>query len=204
MPGAITHLKTAYYILNNKIASVLRPEQFYLGSISPDSVNVNGHAPKEIRWPAHLRNKDLNQWLENARSFWQSNAEDAGDTSFLLGYIVHIITDIVWDMYFEAPLKCKFKAAGITCEQMKSERWAELYGYEQQEMLKAWFKDDVVVKLAVSQPEKVGTLKPEEVKAWRDNVVGLRLPPGHVPQFVDDNIIDTLCELVSETLLSVL
>ena len=101
MPGPITHLQAAYYY--NVSHKKRYNSALYLGSISPDCVNINGQAPKEVRWPAHLRCEDLDEWLANARRFYIDNKSTA-DESFLKGYILHILSDIVWDKDFNLPL----------------------------------------------------------------------------------------------------
>lgn len=204
MPGAITHLKTAYFILENKIASVSQPEQFFLGAISPDSVNINGHAAKEIRWPAHLRDIDLKKWLLNVREFYEKESQTQTDNSFLLGYVIHIITDIVWDMYFERGLWARFEEISLPRQLWKSERWNELYGYEQIQMKQPWFKSDVAVLLKNAVPQAVGTLDAEQVAGWRDYVVSCGQPKGHFPRFVDDELMERFCVKVSEIFLSLI
>lgn len=203
MPGPITHLKTAYFILEKGIASASQPEQFFLGSISPDSVNVNGHAAKEIRWPAHLRNKDLNLWLENVKSFWKNESTNVGERSFVLGYIIHIITDIVWDMYFEKELWVYFESVSIPRELWKAERWNELYGYERLQVCLPWFKEEVCPLLLSSVPQAVGSLNCSQVAELRDNTVGLELPEGHLPRFVDDRLMDRFYGKVAEVFVTV-
>lgn len=203
MPGPITHLKTAYFILEKGIASVSQPEQFFLGSISPDSVNVNGHAAKEVRWPAHLRERDPNVWLENVKSFWRNEIAGKRENSFLLGYIIHIVTDIVWDMYFEKELWVYFESASIPRELWKAERWNELYGYERLQMRLPWFKEEVCPLLSSSVPQAVGSLNCSEVAEWRDDIVGLKLSEGHLPLFVDDRLMDRFNDKVREVFLTV-
>ena len=183
MPGPITHLKAVYYY--NEVHSNAFGEAIYLGGISPDSVNVKGHAPKSIRWPAHLRNADLNIWLENAKEFYIKN-KGSVDEAFLRGYILHIITDIIWDKEFDMPLFTLLERTGVSKEQLKAERWNELYGYEQQQVTNDWFLKEVLPKIKLAEPMTVGTLKKSEVKEWQDRIVSLQLDVGHPPKFVDD------------------
>ena len=127
MPGPITHLYAAFYY--NVRQTEKYPAEIYLGAVSPDSINVDGLAPKEKRWPAHLRDKDLKVWLNNAREFYLNN-KGKTDEAFLKGYIIHLVTDIVWDSSFNAELYEKLTADGVLNENLKEERWNELYGYE--------------------------------------------------------------------------
>lgn len=203
MPGAITHLKTAHYILKNEIASVSQPKQFYLGSISPDSVNVNGHADKSIRWPAHLRDSDLDVWLNNVKQFYELQKSET-KSDFLLGYIIHIITDIVWDKYFEKQLCGQFLTAGIPMEMWKSYRWAELYGYEKLSSRSDLFKNDVLLELKNAAIESVGTLKAEQVEDYRNCIADLNIPEGRLPRFIDDEFMNRFYKKTAEIVKTVI
>lgn len=195
MPGAITHLKTAYFY-NKKYGAAFGPE-LYLGSISPDSVNINGHAPKAVRWPAHLRDSDLEVWTENAALFYKKNKGKA-DEAFLRGYILHILTDIVWDRSFDKPMYRLLLASGVPEDELKEERWNEIYGYEFLQREADWLKNDVLPKLSTAEVSAVGTLESEKVKVWRDQVVALELKCGKSPRFMDDDMALELCKAVFE------
>ena len=97
MPTSVIH-EIVGKKLTNKYKK-LDNYNFYLGNIAPDSVNINGFAPKEERWFAHLRDKDLNIWKENIIDFYNTN-KDKYEESFFIGYITHIMTDIIYDELF--------------------------------------------------------------------------------------------------------
>lgn len=195
MPGAITHLKTAYYY--NKEKSFGFDAKIYLGSISPDSVNINGHAPKAVRWPAHLRNSDLDAWTENAALFYKEN-KGKTDEAFLRGYILHILTDIMWDRSFDKPMYRLLLGAEVPEDELKEERWNEIYGYEFLQREEDWLKNDVLPKLATATVESVSTLECEKVGIWRDQVVALDLKCGKMPRFMDESMALELCKAVFE------
>lgn len=201
MPGPITHLKAANIFLDG---SIKEPSAFYLGSISPDSVNINGHAEKAKRWPAHLREKDLDAWLDRVKSFWNENKNTKEDQSFLKGYLLHIITDIVWDMYFERELFTLFTAGNVAPEQRKAMRWCELYGYEKLQLELPWFKCEVLPLLAAAKPETVGTLDANEVVIWQQRIISGELEQGRFPFFLDDSFmnrfLDKVCSITKEIL----
>lgn len=201
MPGPITHLKTANIFLDG---SINEPSDFYLGSISPDSVNINGHAQKIKRWPAHLREKDLDVWLDKVKSFWNEHKDTKEDQSFLKGYLLHIITDIVWDMYFERELFMLFAAENIAPEQRKAMRWRELYGYEELQLELPWFKSEVLPFLAAAKPQAIGTLDVSEVALWQQRIISGKLEQGRFPLFLDDSFMDRffdkVCSVAKEVL----
>lgn len=193
MPGPITHLKAVYHY--NNVHSNKYGAEIYLGGISPDSVNINGHAPKSVRWPAHLRNADLSVWLENAKLFYNNN-KGSVDEAFLRGYILHIITDIVWDKEFDVPLFALLKRAGFENEQLKAERWNEIYGYELRQIEKDWFSKEALPFLKKAKATTVGTLKEDELLEWQSRVVSLELEKGCSPKFVDDDFMAVFFERI--------
>ena len=194
MPGPITHLQAAYYY-NVSHKSVFGP-QLYLGSISPDSVNINGHAPKEKRWPAHLRNGNLEVWTANAREFYNSNKGKC-DEAYLRGYILHILPDIIWDKSFDRPLYSMLLRGGISEGNLKAERWEEIYGYEQTQLEKPWFTDKAVPLLSSAIPECIGTLNKSEIGIWQNRVISLELEKGKPPKFVDETMMTLLFKEVT-------
>ncbi|MDD5888306.1 MAG: zinc dependent phospholipase C family protein [bacterium] len=97
MPSILIHEQVAYEL--SRKYKQLHTKDFYLGSLAPDAVNLAGFAPKEERWQSHIRHQDLNIWLENVKDFYYVN-QTKYNKYFLLGYILHIITDIIYDKYF--------------------------------------------------------------------------------------------------------
>lgn len=194
MPGPITHLQAAYYY--NVRQSNKYPAEIYLGSISPDSVNVKGFAPKEKRWPAHLRDADLNVWLKNAREFYANN-KGKTDEAFLRGYIIHLVTDIAWDMYFNDKIYKSLLSVGVSRENLKDERWNELYGYEQLQVGTDWY-NKVLEEFKSAKIIEIGTLNAEEIEILRDTVIFNRLQKGKQPKFVNKGLMSSLFEKVFE------
>lgn len=193
MPGPITHLKAAHEFAQNRLLEAELPA-FYLGAISPDSVNINGHADKSVRWPAHLRNSDLDLWLKNAKEFYDVN-KNTIDNAYLKGYILHIVTDIVWDKYFEAVLCTVMYKKEIPPKEFKSTRWAELYGFEQTQIKTDWL-NNVLQMLSMAEPQKIGTLKIEEIEKFKQKVLSLDLEKGRPPQLLNDDFLASFFEKV--------
>ena len=194
MPGPITHLQAAYYY--NVRQEKKYPAEIYLGSISPDSVNVGGFAPKEKRWPAHLRDADLKIWLKNAREFYADN-KGKTDEAFLRGYIIHLVTDIAWDMYFNDKIYKSLLSVGVSRENLKDERWNELYGYEQLQVGTDWY-NKVLEEFKSAKIIEIGTLNAEEIEILRDTVIFNRLQKGKQPKFIDKGLMSSLFEKVFE------
>ena len=105
MPNIIIHELVGLKIANKY--KELDNKYFYLGLLSPDAVNLNGFASKEIRWTSHIRDKDLNVWRDNIFKFYKNN-KSKYEESFIDGYFIHILTDIIFDDFFYDKLKFKF------------------------------------------------------------------------------------------------
>lgn len=188
MPGPITHLKVACEFFNSRSDGFLSAPQLYLGSVSPDSVNIYGHAPKSERWPAHLRDADLDIWLQKAVSFYNENSEFS-DQSFLCGYIIHIVTDIVWDRCFDKKLFLLMAENGVSKEHFKEERWQEIYGFEDRQRSMPWAAE-VLAELSASTPRSLGTVKSEMLAVWRDMIISGVGEKGRPPRYLSDEFMD--------------
>lgn len=97
MPNTVVHEEVGYYLSKKLDVSSY---EFYLGLMAPDAVNVEHFANKQERWTSHVRYKDLNIWKENLKKFYKEEKNKINN-DFLLGYTIHILTDIVYDEYFE-------------------------------------------------------------------------------------------------------
>ena len=195
MPGAVTHLKAAY--LYNSMHNDFTGEElslYYLGSISPDAVNLKGHAEKKIRWSSHLRNSDLDLWLENVRSYYSENKLNY-PIPYLQGYLIHIITDIVWDKYFEIPLFNEFDKYGIKNEEKKHQRWQELDFYENEQRLLPWY-DEVKRLLERSFALKICSVSAEEINSFKNMVINRGFVENTAFGIVDEHLINRCCCIV--------
>lgn len=101
MPNVKIHERVGNYI-GKKISK--NSYDYYLGLLAPDSPNVDGFAPKEERWMAHQRRKDYDEWREEITKFYDMEKKYYPE-DFLLGYYIHVITDIVYDDYFYIPIR---------------------------------------------------------------------------------------------------
>ena len=93
MPSIMIHEKIGYD-LSTKLH--IHSYDYYLGLLAPDAPNLNGFAPKEERWMAHQRRQDYDEWKDSLDSFYHKN-QTHYSRDFLIGYYIHIMTDIVYD-----------------------------------------------------------------------------------------------------------
>lgn len=105
MPSTIIHEEVGVYI-SKKIN--ITSYDYYLGILAPDTPNLEGFAPKEERWQAHQREKDYDKWYEKSYNFYKNN-KDNYNKDFIIGYYIHIITDIVYDELLYEEVKSEIK-----------------------------------------------------------------------------------------------
>lgn len=184
MPGPITHLKAAY--IYGEIYSVADKPSLYLGAIVPDSVNVYGHAPMHKRWPAHLRDANLNIWLSNAKTFYNENKGKINE-EYLLGYILHIVTDIVWDKYFDDKLYALISEP--VEEDKKTARWNEIYGFEQKQLNLPW-ADEMLKSLKEARPLAISTLTEDIIAVMKQSVLDNDISKGTEPRVLNDDFMN--------------
>lgn len=128
MPSSIVHLFVAALIKER--LNIHSTPQFYLGAISPDAVNLDGFASEKVRYTAHLRSKNVSEWLENIKDFAENNAVFYKDNrDFFKGFLVHLLTDIAWDEEVQPRLFDELLKNGTSQENLKSRKWDELFSF---------------------------------------------------------------------------
>ena len=96
MPLQMVHLAVAreYVKAAANAADLMDCPEFYLGIISPDAIHVRPGTGKNDKRITHLYAEgDL--WRANVVDFIKKNKAEAY-YAFILGYGIHILTDIIW------------------------------------------------------------------------------------------------------------
>lgn len=168
MPTSMFHLN-----VSKKIAEKYPQydtSNFYIGTIAPDAVNVNGFADKPIRWSAHKRAKNLDEWKNNIIEFYNEEKNNF-NKEYLLGYIVHVLTDIVADeLYYEDGLyedivknrTSEDKAFGFFKDQIQV--------YEKSQINEEWWLD-VKSKLKNCDTFQINDISKEMITDWKNKVL---------------------------------
>ncbi len=163
MPASLTHLLVGREALTAGLfAWEPEPSQYYLGCVLPDAPNLSGPAEKAVRWAAHLRDKDLDCWVDNAARFFQHCPPEK--RSLALGYAVHLVSDAVWDQRFEKGLR---KAVGgKTPDEIYRRRWNEHRRFEAELEKAPWWRDEVRPLLEKAHPQGIGTISDGLAGRW--------------------------------------
>lgn len=101
MPSIRIHEKIGYEI-GKKFN--LSSYDYYLGLMAPDAVNLEGFASKEERWTSHRRKENRVEWRQELKKFYEE-VKNIYPKEFLIGYCIHILTDIVYDDFFYLPVR---------------------------------------------------------------------------------------------------
>lgn len=112
MAYTMTHILTAEKALKY-FPEVSCSSTYILGAISPDAVHADPNYTVGLKEKSHLFTSGLKwgeicdwekagPWLENIRKYYLVN-RNRYNIDFLLGYIVHLITDVYSSMYFYTP-----------------------------------------------------------------------------------------------------
>ncbi|WP_124100155.1 zinc dependent phospholipase C family protein [Ruminococcus sp. Marseille-P6503] len=162
MPSVCVHLMTAC-ILKDRL-DIISESDFYLGSIAPDAVNLNGFAEERVRYAAHLRSKDYGAWKKNIADYYKSAANRRGD--FLKGFFLHLYTDIAWDEIIQPGLFDYLKASGYSDSELNSQKWKELSRFDSQLRSDARYKQ-IIKKLPEAQCRAVSSVSAAQLDNFR-------------------------------------
>ena len=172
---------------------------YYLGCIAPDSVNLEEFAPKKVRWEAHLRDKKLETWYQNAAAFWHDRVPAPPDGDVLtLGYAVHCITDAVWDEYFHDDLQTPLSHLALPPLTDDGPLWDDCYRYDYEALRLPWWKDKIVPALEAARAQDVGVIDARRLDLYRQGVLTEypdMLPEGD-PWLVTPHLVERLARQV--------
>ena len=112
MAYTMTHILVAEEALKY-FPEVRDSSTYILGTIAPDAVHADSNYTVGLKEKSHLFTPGLRWgkindwekaglWLENIKKYYIENKK-IYNIDFLLGYIVHLITDVYCSMYFYTP-----------------------------------------------------------------------------------------------------
>ena len=194
MPTVLIHEEVAYNIA--KKYKQLDNKDFYLGALAPDTVNLNGFASKEERWNSHLRNENLDTWLENVKKFYNEN-KDKYNKYFLLGYVLHIITDIVHDKYFYQDIRTAMTNNNINEDDQHPllRKYMLEYGYlDENNQIREYIND----LLKEHTGYNIKNISKEDLIAWKNKCFSNYNEKVHPNNYITKNHIKELSKKTEE------
>ncbi|SDA12465.1 hypothetical protein SAMN02910447_00596 [Ruminococcus sp. YE71] len=197
MPSSLIHLMIADLFAKSHSGTercVGSLPDFLLGSIAPDAVNIGvGMAPQEVRYRAHLRSRDIGEWLENIHTYRLGHEEEFADRPDLLkGVLMHLFTDIAWDNTVQPFLFDRMLASGIPRNELSRRKWAELSKLEDI-LLTLPYTPPILAELKKAVPRAVTSVTAEQLTDWQSEVLRRyeHVPAAPVPGILDANVIFT-------------
>ncbi len=190
MPNVMIHEEVGYY-LSKKLNK--NSYNYFLGIIAPDAPNTYGFGKNEDRWLAHQRKKDYNEWRNSLKDFYEKEKNNY-DEDFLLGYYIHILTDIIYDDYLY--LKVKEEILKSTIDK---DKYHEIM---RDDMDKYYFKEIEIIKDILSKENKtyeINGISKELMLEWKSKVLK-DFASDNTSVYITNEIINTLNELVYKEL----
>lgn len=165
MPSSMIHLNIALSIGKKLNISVNDMPSLMLGAVSPDAVNTGvKQAPKELRYPAHLRDYDLRVWEQNV--FEYAKSCEIKDSEFLLGFMIHILTDIKWDELVQPDMLRKLALLYPDTDK-KEAKWRTLLAFDNLLLLNE-SKEEIMNYLSLSDPcREISTVTSQMLTSYK-------------------------------------
>ena len=193
MPIISIHQEVA--LLITKKHKDLDKSDFYLGAMAPDSVNLEFFAPKEDRWTAHLRKKDLTDWRINLRKFYDKHKNNY-PREFLLGYITHVLTDIIYDDFYYDDIKLLEDADNIPDELSHQVQGTDMEHYASVSK----YKDKIKEKLKeINKFYEILIITPKTMELFRDKELN-RTYEVIEPTYINEQLLINISNSVLEEL----
>ena len=186
MPNVMIHEEVGYF-LSNKLNK--NSYNYYLGLLAPDSPNTYGFGKKEDRWLAHQRRKDYNEWRNSIKEFYNQEKNNYNE-DFLLGYYIHILTDIIYDDFLYLKVREEILKDGYSLE--------ESHDIMRNDMDKYYFNEIEEIKNILSKENEtfeINGINKELMSKWKDKVLE-EFTNKNESIYITKELINTLNELV--------
>jgi len=191
MPNFVIHEKVGYDIgkILNKYSY-----NYYLGLLAPDSNKIRVYLSDKERWYSHVRVKDYDSWKILLKNFYYDNIEYF-DKDFLLGYIIHILTDIIYDVYYYNDVINRMKNDCICTDNYHQLMFMDMDNYYFDELYGIM---DILRNGSTTY--KIQNIKNSEMRRWKNLEIS-RVGRYNTCYYINDEIIKGLEEKVMNELL---
>ncbi len=193
MPSILFHELVGYQFA--KKYKKYNTNEFYLGLMAPDAVNAYGFASKEKRWTAHFRNQNLTKWQENIIKFYKENREKFEET-YLLGYVIHVLTDIFCDEIYQKKLYPKLIEQGYNYNSAYSYYERGIEKFEDSNINETWWE---YAKKAFVKAEKIpiNNITEQMLIDWVNYTIDKYTKRKYEKEeFITQNFIDEILQLL--------
>lgn len=169
MAHPIMHLLIADKIYYNRSSNIQSYGDFLLGSIAPDAVHEKENYTREIKDISHYR-FDKRSSFGHFDTFMEAYATQE-NRDFVMGYLVHLLSDMIWYHAVRVPFKEAFMQA-------PSQRMSKNQAYyaDCEQITQVLFEEknvaSIIEALNSSKAYSLeGLIDAEDVEAWRDKLI---------------------------------
>ena len=142
---------------------------FLLGSIAPDAVHVKENYTREIKDISHYR-FDSKSHISYFDTFI-NEYHTSENKDFVVGYLVHLLSDMIWYHSIRVPFKEEFLKAPSQNMSLNEAYYADC---EQIEQLMFCEKNASCIIEAINRSRAYsleGLIDAEDVKAWKEKLI---------------------------------
>lgn len=169
MAQPMMHLLIADKVYTKKSSSFNSYGDFLLGSIAPDAVHKNESYTRELKNISHYsftHESPINYFDTFLEKYCAPENKD-----FVVGYLIHLLSDMIWSHSVRAPFKECFIKAPAHGMSMNEAYYADC---EQIERLMFWEERAPLIIKAVSESKAYsleGLINSEDVQAWKEKLL---------------------------------
>ena len=169
MAQPMMHLLIADKIYQEKSSSIHSYGEFLLGSIAPDAVHMRADYTREQKQISHYRYSSQSPISYFDTFLGEYSTSENKD--FVLGYLVHLLSDMIWYHSIRVPFKERFLQAPIHDMSMNEAYYADC---EQIEKLLFWEEDAPRIINGIKESKAYsleGVIDAESIKAWKEKLI---------------------------------
>lgn len=169
MAQPMMHLLIADKIYIEKASSIHSYGDFLLGSIAPDAVHVKENYTREIKDISHYK-FDSKSHISYFDTFFDEYYTSE-NKDFVVGYLVHLLSDMIWYHSVRVPFKKEFQKAPLQNMSMNEAYYADC---EQIEQLMFFEKNASRIIQTINRGKAYsleGLIDAEDVKAWKEKFI---------------------------------
>ena len=169
MAQPMMHLLIADRIYSEKSGSILSYSDFLLGSIAPDAVHVKKNYNRELKDISHYRFNSKSH-ISYFDTFFDEYST-CENKDFVVGYLVHLLSDMIWYHSVRVPFKEEFLKAPLQNMSMNEAYYADC---EQIEQLMFSERNAPRIIEALNRGKAYsleGLIDAEDVKGWKEKLI---------------------------------
>lgn len=169
MAQPMMHMLIADRIYAEMSGSIHSYGEFLLGSIAPDAVHMRDDYTRELKRTAHYRYSSESP-LSHFDPFFDEYAVSE-NRDFVLGYLVHLLSDMIWYHSVRVPFKERFLQAPSQDMSLNEAYYADCVQIEETLF---WEQNAPLIISAVKESKAYsleGMIDAESVSAWKEKLI---------------------------------